>query len=85
MNILQQCEESREIPTKFHQDLFENDEFHMKSALKKISQILHLDQIPEMVNIVDGFQFRNNPPPRPSVLTASFKVVAAARTSTSGI
>ena len=71
--------------TKFHQDFFENDEFHMKSALKKISQILHLDQIPEMVNIVDGFQFRNNPPPRPSVLTASFKVVAAARTSTSGI
>ena len=35
MNIFQQCEESREIPTKFHQDLFENDEFHMKSALKK--------------------------------------------------
>ena len=48
-------------------------------------KILHLDEIPEMVNIVDGFQFRNNPPPRPSVLTASFKVVAAARTSTYGI
>ena len=28
-----------------------------------------------MVNIVDGFQFRNNPPPRPSALTASFKVL----------
>ena len=38
-------------------------------------KILHLDEIPEMVNIVDGFQFRNNPPPRPSALTALFKVL----------
>ena len=32
--------QSREIPTKFHQNLFENDEFDMKSAFFYISQIL---------------------------------------------
>ena len=53
--------------------------------LPKFSTVSNCTWKIQMVNIVDGFQFRNNPPPRPSVLTASFKVVAAARTSTSGI